>query len=282
MLTNLLRGKTKESKPASDAPMGSSGLAIGDADAHVFNCPSCSRPLSEGTSRCPGCGARLIMGVLLKRAGAILALGFVSGILIGGLVTAAAITLSLRDPAVVAVIPSASPAPTTSPAPTAAASIPVQSGPAVTALSGTAVVNGRIAVDMATLQAKLSNSNVSTIELARALRSLAADAALGTDLVDRLAPWREATTVKGQLDGFYTTIASKAHQALQASLSDTAGYRRAGAEMLTVLGGLGEVDAASRVLAATVDLELPPVAIPGALSAPSASPSPSPSASATP
>jgi len=276
MFTNLLRGKTKVTMPQSTAPKGSKDLAIGDADAHVFNCPRCARPLSEGTSVCPTCGARLVMGVLLKRAGAILALGFVSGVLLGGLVTAAAITLSLRDSAVVAAGPTATPTPTTSPAPTAAASSPVQSGPAVTALSGTAVVNGRIAVDMATLQVKLANPNVSTIELARALRSLAADAALGIDLVDRLAPWREASTVKQQLDDFYTTMASKAHQALQASLSDTAGYHRASVEMLTVLGGLAEVDAASRTLAATVDLELPPVAIPGVEG------SPVPSASSAP
>lgn len=277
MFTNLLRGKTKGTMPESTAPKGSRDLAIGESDAHVFNCPRCARPLSEGTSTCPSCGARLVMGVLLKRAGAILALGFVSGILLGGLVTAAAITLSLKDSAAVAARASASPAPAT-PAPTAAPSIPIQSGPAVTALSGTAVVNGRIAVDAATLQGKLAKPNVSTIELARALRSLAADAALGTDLVDRLAPWRDATTVKQQLDDFYTTMANKAHQALQVSLSDTGAYRRAGVEMLTILGGLADVDAASRTLAATVELELPPVAIPDL----GASPSPSTFGAAAP
>ena len=262
MFTNLLRGKAKGTMPESTAPKGSKNLAIGESDAHVFNCPQCARPLSEGTWLCSGCGARLVMGVLLKRAAAILALGMVSGILFGGLVTAAAITLSLKDTAAISALPSASPAPAT-PAPSAAPSIPVQSGPAVNALSGTAVVNGRIAVDAATLQATLAKSNAATIELARALRSLAADAALGHDLVDRLAPWREAITVKQQLDDFYTTMANKAHQALQVSLTDTAAYQRASAEMLTILGGLADVDAASRVLAATVDLELPPVAIPG-------------------
>src|SRR4029078_6606135 len=69
------------------------GLAIGDTDASVFACPACSRPLSEGTCRCPGCGTRLPLGVRLKRAGAILALGVAIGILIGGASTAAAITL---------------------------------------------------------------------------------------------------------------------------------------------------------------------------------------------
>ena len=54
MTTNLLQNK-KEG--ASKEAMG---LAIGDTDANVFTCPACSRPLSEGTSRCPGCGTRLI------------------------------------------------------------------------------------------------------------------------------------------------------------------------------------------------------------------------------
>ena len=70
------------------------GVPIGEFEPHVFACPDCGRPLSDGTSRCPGCGVRLTLGVPVKRAGAILALGLVVGFLFGGVVTVAATFLS--------------------------------------------------------------------------------------------------------------------------------------------------------------------------------------------
>jgi hypothetical protein len=250
-------------------------LAIGETDARVFNCPSCSRPLAEGASKCPGCGARLIMGVLVKRAAGILALGFAFGMLIGGVATASVITLSLRGP-VAAATPSASVEPS------AAASASPSSGPvaaatappaAVSALSGTAVVNGRIAVDAETLTNTIAKKGVTTIEIARALRSLAADAALGIDLTDRMASWPDAAPAATKLDDFYRAIATTARDGLRASLSDGGAYRAAATSMLATLKGLRDVDAASRALAATVGLELPPV---------SAIESEAPSASAAP
>ena len=197
MTTNVLRGKSRGTKPPVDE-----GLAIGETDARVFNCPACARPLSNGTSRCPGCGVRLVMGVRLRRAVAILALGIALGMPIGIVATASAVTLSLPGPpaAVVAVpTPSASPAP-----PTAAPPSPTRCRrrrsrrSAISALSGTTVVNGRIAVDATTLSSTLGQKDATTIEIARALRSLAADAALGIDLAGRLAPWTEAATVQTQ------------------------------------------------------------------------------------
>ena len=66
----------------------------------------------------------------------------------------------------------------------------------------------------------------------------------------------------GGLEVFYRTMADTARNALHASFSDNAGYRKAAAEMMTVLAGLGDVDTASRTLATTVGPELPPVALP--------------------
>jgi hypothetical protein len=272
MTTNLLRGKM--SGPRPDGKNASKDGAIGELDAHVFNCPACARPLSEGTSRCPACGTRLVMGVMVKRAGAILGLGLVTGMLFGGGVTAAAITLSLHDrpavvpqPTVAAIVPTV--------APSVAALEPVAPPAAIAALSGTAVVNGRIAVDATSLSETLSKPNATTIELARDLRSLAADAALGSDLVGRLAPWRDADAATNQLDAFYGSMASTARQALRASLTDNGSYRQAAIAMIAVLGGLDDVDTVSRTLAATVALDLPPVVMPdlgragsGATSAP--------------
>ena len=273
MTTNLLRGKSRVATNPK-----AKGFAIGEPNAHVFDCPSCARPLAEGTSRCPGCGVRLIMGVRVKRAGGILALGVVLGVFGGGVATASVITLSIHRP-----VPAIAeePPPASVPAhaaPSAPAAIVQLAAPAaaVSALSGTAVVNGRIAVDAATLDATLSRPGAPTIEIARALRSLAADATLGVDLTGRLSPWTEGAAVKSKLDDFYMTMATTAQVAFRASLTDEAAYRKAGAAMMTVLAQLGGVDASSRSLAATVDLELPPVVVPGAQgsAAPAASTSP--------
>jgi hypothetical protein len=279
MTTNLLNGKPAKAS-AADA---NASPAIGENDSHIFNCPSCTRPLAEGTPKCPGCGVRLVMGVMLKRAGGILALGIVIGVLAGGATTAAAISLSLPKDKVVApavVAPATAPnGARVSAAPTLPAGNAVIGAPqaAVAALSGTAVVNGRIAVDAATLSSTLAAPNASSIEIARAFRSLAADSALGVDVAARLGSWHEAGAVMADLEVFYRTMADTARNALRATFADNAGYRRSGAEMLTVLAGLGKVDAASRTLGTSVGLELPPVALPRAsasVSGPAASPAP--------
>lgn len=276
MTINLLRGKTPKSSAERDAALKNLGTAIGGADANVFNCPACARPLSEGTSRCPSCGVTLVMGVMARRAAAILGLGMVFGILIGGAVTASAITLSLHDvKTVAAAVPTSPPATAATAVPSAISHAIAPPPAAVAALSGTAVVNGRIAVDAVTLRDTLAKPNVTTNELARALRSLSADAALGTDLVDRMTAWRGAESVMSQLGEFYTTVAATAQQGLRASLTDAGAYHDAATHMDTVLLGLDGVDAASRTLAATVNLELPPVVT-------STAASPAPAASTAP
>jgi hypothetical protein len=57
-------------------------------------------------------------------------------------------------------------------------------------------------------------------------------------------------------------MSETAKTGLRASLTDTAAYRKAGAAMLDAVQDLGAVDAASRELAASEDIELPPIAIP--------------------
>jgi hypothetical protein len=213
----------------------------------------------------------LILGVAFRRAGAILALGVALGVFIGGTVTAVALAIVVRPPVVAAplatipdVVPTAAAVATLPPVRPVIPAVPPG---AVAALSGAVVLNGRISVDAAALQAALS-SRGATIDIARALRALAADALLGTDQAGRIAPWAEAKDVTARLDAFYEAMSTTALDGLQASLTNNAAYRAAGAKMLTVLGSLGEVDGALRAQAATIDLELPPVAVPGASSAP--------------
>jgi hypothetical protein len=274
MTTNLVRRKSRR-RPIPEAKVDPPEIAIGETNARLFDCPSCARPLSNGTMRCPGCGARLIHGVRIKRAGGILALGVAVGVLFGGTATVAAIALSLRG---AAPVPAAVGA-TGSAGPLAAGTVPTTAVPtttdptdptlpdgapraAVIALSGTAVVNGRITVDAITLGTTLARPAPSAIDLARVIRSLSADATLGLDQAQRLGPWRDAGPVMTKLEAFYHTMQEKARIALQFSLTDDASYRRSAAEMKTVLAGLADLDAASRALAATVELELPPVVVP--------------------
>ena len=260
MMTNLIRGKIRA---GSD---GTASLAIGETDTNVFECPGCSRPLEHGTRRCPDCRTQFMLGVPARRAASILAIGTLFGVLVGGSATGAILSISAAQARTAAVVtPSA--APIASPGAVPTQVVPVEVGvphAAVSALSGTAVVNGRITVDAETLTAVLARPGASAIEIARALRSLAADAALGIDLAGRLGPWAEASDVQAGLDGFYRSMADTARGALRASFADPAAYRASGAQMVAVLAMLGEVDSASRQLAATVDLELPPVVIPAA------------------
>ena len=107
MATSVLRGKSRGPKPPEDK-----GLAIGETDARVFNCPACARPLPNGAWRCTGCGVRLVMGVTLRRALGVLVLGMALGMPIGVVTTVSAVTLSLPGPpAAVVTVPTPTPRP---------------------------------------------------------------------------------------------------------------------------------------------------------------------------
>jgi hypothetical protein len=274
--------RTQTAEAAGGASGGATsagqGIAIGETDSHVFNCPSCARPLVEGTSRCPGCNTRLIMGVALRRSGMILVLGVVIGVLIGGTVMSAVVGMSLRERPL-AVTPATVPAAArTAPAavPTYAPHIPVAPSGAMAALSAAAVVNDRIANDARLLAGLLATDTASSVDLARSLRALGADAAVGMDLTARLSPWTAATPVAGQLDAFYRGMSQLTQTGLRAPLSDASAYHDTGTRMLTAIASIGEVDAAARALAATVELTLPPLTVPTPVPAGEAAPATSP------
>ncbi len=115
--------------------------------------------------------------------------------------------------------------------------------------------------------------------MARALRSLAADAALGRDLTARMIGWSAARGAVSQLDGFYLAIADTARTGLRFSLADRESYRATGETMLAVLADLESVDAGARDFAARVHLEMAPIetGVPSATPAtPAATPAPTP------
>ena len=189
-MTFLLRGRLSGQRP--DEPPK---LAIGEADAHVFNCPTCSRPLSDGTPKCPGCGTRLIMGVAVRRAVTLMGFGAIVGLFIGGMLTSVVIK-SARGPggddgvrsadgvakpvASAAAGPSAVPVATAIPVPPAAQS----------ALRQAAILDARIAED-ATALSRIAGSGTAN-DIAKVLRTLSADAAIGADLAPRIAAGRAA------------------------------------------------------------------------------------------
>ncbi len=131
----------------------------------------------------------------------------------------------------------------------------------VAALRGTAVVNDRLAVDADILAKALARKSVRAVDLARQLRALVSDADLGTDLANRLEPWDDADPLRADLMTFYESVSTTARDGLRAPLSDLASYRAAATAMLAVVAELRELDAASRELAKTVPVELPPITV---------------------
>lgn len=238
--------------------------AIGEPDAHVFNCPKCARPLTEGTPRCPGCGVRLIMGVVFRRAGTLMGFGFVIGLFLGGVATSAVITTLIQPATPVVAAQPAGDGTTTmaSPGPDASGGTVVPPAPipaaALSSLRQSTLLDARIANDADALSAAYK-SKASAVDIALILRSLASDAAIGGDLTSQLRTWDKATALAGDRAALYASISAIAHDGLRASMSDKKSYRATAKSMLSALKALAALDAGSRALAVTAGIELPDV-----------------------
>jgi hypothetical protein len=238
-------------------------VPIGVPDANIFLCPRCSRPLAVGVSRCAGCRTRLVAGVPLLKVSGFVALGLVAGLAVGGGIVAAAMNGS--QPAVVpvaqppvAVVPSAAPAApvvTAAPPPVAPRVPPA----ALSALRQSTVVNQRLLADADLLATALGAAKPSAAEIAPLLRGLASTAAFGDRLAPAVAKWDDGDAVSVALGSFYASIASVADQGLSASLTNERAYVDAGRQMLALMDGLTDLDAASRGLASHAGVELPPL-----------------------
>jgi hypothetical protein len=238
--------------------------AIGEPDAHVFNCPKCARPLTEGTPRCPGCGVRLIMGVVFRRAGTLMGFGFVIGLFIGGVITSAVIT-TLIHPATPTVAAAPAGDGTTapiSPGPRASSGTVVPPAvipaAALSSLRQSSLLDARIADDADALS-RAYKAKASAVDIALILRSLASDAAIGSDIATQLRTWDEGTALAADRAAFYAAVSAIAHDGLRASMSDKKSYRATARAMLNELKALAGLDAGSRALAVTAGIELPDV-----------------------
>ena len=243
-------------------------MPIGESDANIFNCPACARPLGTGVARCPGCGTRLMAGVQLNRALAFIAIGLTAGALVGGAVMG--IMSAARQASEVAVVvPPAVVTPSQLPVATAGAPVVDSAIPtsALSALRQSAVVNQRILGDAERLTLALASSRPSASDIAPVLRSLAATAAFGRGIAPEVADWDEGAAVSAGLADFYSSVGAIAADGLSASVRNPAAYVTAAERMLAAIAGVADLDAASRTLAATADIDLP-LLDPSAASAP--------------
>jgi hypothetical protein len=242
--------------------------AIGAHDANIFLCPRCTRPLAVGVSKCAGCGTRLLAGVPLLKVGGFIGAGLIVGLLVGGGGVGAATLLGRPATGTVglppaAVLPSAAPAPASiaplpSVAPVAPA-VPAVPPAALSALRQSTTINQRLLADAELLSQAMAATSPAATDIAPLLRSLAATASFGDRAATTVGTWDDAALVAKDLGAFYASIDRIAGEGLSASLNNARAYRDAGRRMLAVLAGVTDLDAASRGLAATVDVELPPL-----------------------
>jgi hypothetical protein len=145
------------------------------------------------------------------------------------------------------------------PAPAAVTGIPSS---AVSALRQSTFLNQRVMSDAARLTAVLAEPRPSGGEIAPILRSLASSAAFGARLAPSVGEWDKGTAVSKDLVGFYADIAGAANEGLSASLADSRSFIATAQQMLKIVAGLDGIDAASRTLAGSADIELPPLRAP--------------------
>jgi hypothetical protein len=245
-------------------PRDAASLPIGEVDANIFACPACSRPLGSGTRRCPSCGTGLIAGVRASRVMVFVGIGLFSGMIASaGLM--AVLSRGTARPADAVIAP---PAPIVQasqvpvvpdPAPAAVTGIPSN---AVSALRQSTFLNQRVISDAARLTAVLAEPRPSGSEIAPILRSLASSAAFGARLAPTVGEWDKGAAVSQDLTIFYADIAGTANEGLSASLADSRSFVATARQMLKILAGLDGIDAASRTLAGSADIELPPLEAP--------------------
>lgn len=246
--------------------MRAAPLPIGEEDRNIFACPVCMRPLATGVRRCPGCSTRLVMGIPVKRAGALVTVGLLIGVLGGGGIVAAAGGLTggaavQPSQPLTGGLPSDSPAPSASiaPTPTPTPAVPDVPPTARAALGQVGTTNVRLLESAAELRDALAASALDASAIAATLRSMNSDAAFGIDVAKRLAAWPAAESLAADLDAFYEAVRAIAREGLAASVRNEAAYEAAATDMLNLMTDVEALDAEARALAGTAGVDLPPL-----------------------
>jgi hypothetical protein len=248
-------------KRGNAGPAISTSLPIGEVDANIFACPACQRPLDTGTTRCPGCSARLIGGVKASRAGVFVGIGVFTGMIASGALMGLGSLVSPRPVETATIQPPAVVTPSQAPAASAPA-VAVDPGipsSAMSALGQSARLNQRVLADAERLTIALAAAKPSSAEIAPILRTLATTASFGARLAPSVGDWDKASAVSADLATFYADIAATAQQGLSSSLSSSRAYQAAAERMLEVVSRVSAIDAASRALGAAAGIELAPL-----------------------
>lgn len=228
-----------------------------DRTATAFACPACLRMISRGTLRCDGCGTRLILDVPATRASVLLGVGLAAGLLVGVMAAWAVAPREVAAPA--------APAAVVGPAPSdevTAQPVPASAG---AALRGTTALNGRLAADAEPLSSALHASAFPTADVIRVLRRMASTTRVAAGMVAAMGAWPEAAAHQVALSAFYAELAGEIDLGLSASVHSDRAYRAAAKAVLRTLEDIGALDAEARALAASADLDLPPIVIPAVL-----------------
>jgi hypothetical protein len=236
-------------------------LEIGASDARITSCPNCARPIDASATICPGCGARFLLGVPIRRASVFVAAGAALGLLVGGIAIGSAMSVSEAISQ-----PGASTAPVaTDPVVRPGASVAPHSGASATSVAALRLavqLNARLASGVPELQAALAGKPFRTLAVATALRALASDAAVGADAAAKMRPWVGGAEAQQALAAFYESVRVTAREGLSAGLANAAAYRASAAKMIEVLANVTIADQAARALAASVDVEVAPPLVP--------------------
>lgn len=264
MAINVLRGlRNRVAAPTVDSGDMSDDMppAVETGEAQRgprFACPTCGRPLSLTEITCPSCGLKVLAGVPLRHGAALMVAGVALGLVVGiGLAVVLAFT---GQPAKTAVdVPVASGAPVDG---NGGSFDPgLVSGPvpatAATALRLSVTIEDRLAASAASLRKQVKAKNFSSVAAATTIRAIAADAAWGSDNIDRLSGWPAAAPVRAQLDGFYEDLRKTARDALGVSIKDTAKYKLFSKRIIKILASIPTTRTAMEQLAAANQISIP-------------------------
>jgi hypothetical protein len=260
MALQALRSVFSRGGDALAPPDGSGAPAdpvvSGGTDAAVFGCPACGRTIARGSTRCGGCGQRLVLDVPLRKASMLLGAGLLAGLVVGGVLVSLT-TPRQASPAAATVVASQPPGPTPIPAAVASRSL--------AALRGTTTLNGRLAAQAEPLARALAAKKLAVPDVVAVLRGMSADTRAAAAMVPSLGTWPEAADHQAALTAFYDSLTSELDAGLAASVKSGNAYRKAAQRVMVLLARIPGLDAASRTLAAGMGADLPAVDFPDVL-----------------
>ena len=173
-----------------------------------------------------------MIGAPYRRAGIFLGVGAIIGILVGGMTTGVALSVT-RPSALPGSVPYTALA---VPGRARRASHPADAPlAALAALRQAVVIDARLATGVDALKASLATKPFELFAVASTLRALASDAAVGADAANRMRPWTSAGDVSGQLATVYDEVRATARDALANGLANTSANKSAATRIMTVL-----------------------------------------------